>query len=186
MYLLTATLKRFEAEGEKAEDRVYVQWLGDYALNEIQKAYEEISQNIDRSAVGLFFAYPVGCFMRMNALAKAPNDRYSKALAAKLVLDSDERDTLTDGIYIPQNKKEALGRLEYAFKLSRQANEIAAKVKIELKAKRLHKGAALYEDALSAGVISKAEHSLITKAKKVKEETIMVDDFSMKDYLQRK
>lgn len=186
MYLLTATLKRFEAEGEKAEDRVYVQWLGDYALYEIQKAYEEISQNIDRSIVGLFFAYPVGCFMRMNALAKAPNDYLSKSLAAKLVTDSDERENLTEGIYVPEDKKEALGRLEYAFKLSRKANEIAAKVKTALKAKRLHKGATLYDDALNEGVISKEEHSLITEAKKVKEETIMVDDFSMKDYLQRK
>ncbi len=186
MYLLTATLKRYEAEGEQKEDRIYVQWMGDYALNQIQVAFEEISNNIDRSIVGLLFAYPIGCFMRLNALSKAPLDSYSKALAAKITMDSQEREKLTEGIYIPTDKKEALGRLEYAFKISRQADEIAQRVKKEVKSGKLAKGADLYDQALEAGIIDKDEFELIMEAVKIKVEAIAVDEFSMKDYQHRK
>ena len=187
MYLLTATLKRYEAEGELAEDKIYVQWMGDYALNQIQVAFEEISNNIDRSFIGLIFAYPVAWYMRLNALSKAPRDSYSKALAAKITMDSNDREKLTEGIYIPRDEKEALGRLEHAFKLSRKADSIAHKVKTEVKAGRLKKGSPdLYDDALNAGVINEEEYALIVEAQRVKVEAIAVDEFSMQDYLQRK
>jgi len=187
MYLLTATLKRFEAEGEKSEDRIYVQWMGDYALNQIQIAFEEISNNIDRSVVGLIFAYPITWYMRLNSLSKAPADRYSKSLALKITTDTQERERLTEGIYIPANEKEALGRLEHAFKLSRKADSIAHKVKLAVKAGKLQKGSSsLYDDALQLGIINEEEHTLIIQAVEVKIEAIAVDEFSMKEYIQRK
>ena len=187
MYLLTATLKRFEVEGEQKEDEVYVRWMGDYALHQIQVAFEEISQNIDRSPIGLLFAYPIGMWIRLNALSKAPRDSYSKALASKLTMDSNDREALTDGIYIPQDENEALAKLEHAFKLSRKADSIAHKVKTEVKAGKLQKGSlTLYDDALELGVINKEEHALIKEANDVKIETIGVDEFTMKDYLKRK
>jgi len=187
MYLLTATLKRFEVEGKKKEDEVYVRWMGDYALHQIQVAFEEISQNIDRSPVGLLFAYPIGMWMRVNALSKAPRDSYSKALASKLTIDSRDREALTDGIYIPQDENEAFAKLEHAFKLSGKADSIAHKVKTEVKAGRLQKGSStLYDDALELDIITQEEYALIKEAHDVKIEAIGVDDFTMKDYLKRK
>ncbi len=186
MYLLSATLKRFQAEGEKPEDRIYVQWIGDYALHEIQKAFEEISNNIDRSVVGLFFAYPVACFMRLNALSKAPNDVYSKSLANKVLTEGDEREQLTEGIYIPEDEASALGRLEHAFRLSREAAAVTARLKKEVRTGKLSKGGSLYEDALEQGLIDKGDYALVQEAKRVREETIMVDEFSLKDYAKRK
>ncbi len=185
MYLLTATLKRFEAEGEAKEDEIYVKWMGAYALHQIQVAYEEISQNIDRSIVGMFFAYPIGWYMRLNALSKAPSDFYSKALAEKITVDGNDREKLTEGIYLSDDVNEAIGRLEHAFRLSRKADAIVHKVKKEVRTGRLHKGATLYEDALEAGVINEAEHELLAEAKKVKEEAVLVDEFSTKDFLKR-
>ncbi|PHR57315.1 MAG: acyl-CoA dehydrogenase [Arcobacter sp.] len=187
MYLLTATLKRFEVEGEKQEDEIYVRWMGDYALNQIQIAFEEISQNIDRSPIGLLFAYPIGWWMRINSLSKAPRDSYSKDLAAKLTMDSNDRETLTDGIYIPDDENEALAKLEHAFRLSRKADGIAHKVKTEIKAGKLKKGSPnLYDEALELDIINKEEYALIIEANEVKIEAIGVDDFTMKDYLKRK
>ncbi|MDF1881659.1 acyl-CoA dehydrogenase [Sulfurimonas sp. MAG313] len=187
MYLLTATLKRFEAEGEPKEDEIYVRWMGDYALNKIQIAFEEISQNIDRSPIGLLFAYPIGWWMRMNSLSKAPRDSYSKALASKITKDSSEREALTEGIYLPKDKEEALFKLEHAFVLSNKADSIASKVKKEVKAGTLKKGSpTLYDEALALNIINKEEHTLIKEALILKIEAIGVDDFSMKDYLKRK
>lgn len=186
MYLLSAVLKRYEAEGERTEDRVYIKWLGDYALHEIQKAFEEISNNIDRSLVGLFFAYPVAFYMRLNALSKAPSDIYSKELAHKILTDSEDREKLTEGIYIPKDKESALGRLEHAFRLSTEAGSIAAKVKKEVKTGKLSKGASLYDEALELGVINEQEYKLMQEAREVKDEAIMVDAFNLKDYVKRK
>lgn len=186
MYLLSAVLKRYEAEGERTEDRIYIKWLGDHALYEIQKAFEEISNNIDRSIVGLFFAYPVAFYMRLNALSKAPNDVYSKELAHKILVDSDDREKLTEGIYIPKDEESALGRLEHAFRLSRKADAIAAKVKKSVKAGKLSKGMSLYDDAFELGIINEQEYKLMQEARKVKEEAIMVDEFNLKDYAKRK
>ena len=187
MYLLTATLKRFEVEGEKKEDEIYVRWMGDYALHQIQVAFEEISQNIDRSPIGLLFAYPIGWWMRINALSKAPRDTYSKALASKLTMDTNEREDLTEGIYLPEDEKEALSKLEYAFKLSRKADSIVRKVKTAVKAGTLKKGSPnLYDEALASDIINKEEHTLIKEANEVKIDTIGVDEFTMKDYLKRK
>jgi acyl-CoA dehydrogenase len=135
--------------------------------------------------VGLFFAYPVGWYIRLNSLSKAPSDAFSKALADKLVNEGRERESLTEGIYLPENTQEALGRLEHAFRLSCQADLVAAKVKQALRSKVLQKGESLYEDALALGVIDEAEYALLREAKKVKEEAIMVDAFSVSDYLKR-
>ncbi len=187
MYLLSATLRRYEAEGEKREDRIYIQWMGDYALHKIQNAFEEISDNIDGSVIGVIFAYPIGFYMRLNSLAKAPNDRYSKELAEKVTMDTNDRERLTEGIYLPQDEKEALGHLEHAFKLSLKADAIVHKVKAEVKSGRLQKGSSrLYDDALEAGIIDEDEYALIGDASKAKEEAIRVDEFGMKDYMQQK
>ncbi len=185
MYLLTATLKRFEAEGKQKEDEIYVRWIGEYALHQIQVAYEEISQNIDRSLVGLFFAYPIAWYMRLNAISKAPRDFYSKTLASKITVDGNDRERLTEGIYLSEDVDQAIGRLEHAFKLSRKADSIVHKIKKELRAGRLQKGSNLYDDALKAGVISEAEHELLHEARRVKEEAVLVDEFTTKDYLKR-
>ena len=187
MYLLTATLKRFEIEGEQKGDEVYIRWMGDYALNQIQIAFEEISQNIDRSPVGLFFAYPIAWYMRINSISKPPRDSYSKDLASKITMDSNDRETLTDGIYLPHDEKEALAKLEHAFKLSRKADSIAHKVKGAVKAGKLDKkSSSLYEEALDLDIINKEEYELVIQAQKIKIETIAVDEYTMKDYVKRK
>ncbi|HIC44459.1 MAG TPA: DUF1974 domain-containing protein [Sulfurimonas sp.] len=161
--------------------------MGDYALHKIQVAFEEISQNIDRSPIGLLFAYPIGWWMRINALSKAPRDSYSKALASKLTMDTTARESLTQGIYLPTDEKEALYKLEYAFKVSRKADGIASKVKAEVKAGKLQKGSVnLYDEALEQDIISNEEYTLIKQAQELKIETIRVDDFTMEDYLKRK
>lgn len=186
MYLLSATLKRYEAEGERVEDRVYVKWLGEHALFQIQTAFEEISNNIGGAILGTIFSYPVAWYMRLNAFSRAPSDAYSKELAAKLVLDSSEREHLTEGIYIPKDETSALGRLEHAFRLSRKANGIAAKVKKEVKAGKIKKSASnIYEEAHAMGIIYEEELQLIAEAKRVKEETVLVDAFNTKNYLDR-
>jgi len=186
MYLLSATLRRYEAEGRKTEDKIYIQWVGDYALNEIQVAFEQIALNIDNTFVGKVFAYPVYWYMRLNALGKMPKDAYSKGLAHKLTSLSQERELLTEGIYIPEDKQESLGRLEYAFSLSCEVDALMRKLKKEIKKGTLAKGIDMYENALKLELLTQEEYDLLLEAKAVKEDLVSVDEFKTEDYLKRK
>ena len=49
----------------------------------------------------------------------------------------------------------------------------------------MSKGPNLYADALSAGIINEEEYKLLLEAKAVKEETIMVDEFTQENYVKR-
>ena len=47
LYITTSALRRYEAEGRKAEDLALVQYAGEYGLTQIQKAFEGIYENFD-------------------------------------------------------------------------------------------------------------------------------------------
>ncbi|MFQ5675720.1 MAG: acyl-CoA dehydrogenase, partial [bacterium] len=57
LYLGTATLRRFEAEGRRKEDLPFLHWSMNYTLAQIQQAFEGLYGNM-----GWFFRGPVACW----------------------------------------------------------------------------------------------------------------------------
>ncbi|MEN8147212.1 MAG: acyl-CoA dehydrogenase [Campylobacterota bacterium] len=186
MYLLTATLKRFEAEGEKEEDRVYVEFIGAYALAEIQNAYAGIYANIGSGFVNAVFKYLVGFSFRVNAFSSRPSDKLYRALAKKISNDNASRNTLTEGIYLPEDDAEALSAIDRCFESVLETKAIRSKIKNAIKKRTLHKGATLYKDALDANVITLDEYDLLSKTQAMSEAVVQVDTYRVKDYLARK
>jgi len=186
MYLLTATLKRFKAEGEQQKDRVYVEFIGAYALTQIQEAYAGIYANIGSGFVNFIFKYLIGFTFKINSFSSKPDDRLYIALAEKLSKDNESRKTLTQGIYLPEDDKEALSAIDRCFEHVLEARSIKAKIKTALRSKTLHKGESLYEDALSTNVISADEYEQLNKVQKMSESVIQVDTYKVDDYLARK
>ena len=186
MYLLTATLKRYEAEGEKEEDRVYVEFIGAYALNEIQKAYEGIFANIGSGFVNFVFKYLVGFTCRVNTFSSKPDDRLYIALAEKLSKDDASRNALTEGIYLPQDEQEALTAIDRCFASVLETKAVKSKIKKAIKAKTLRKGSTLYRDALEANVITAEEYELLSRVQEMSEAVVQVDTYKVDDYLARK
>ncbi len=186
MYLLTATLRRFEAEGRKEEDKVYVEFIGAQALSEIQKAFDAIYANIGNGFVHFVFKNIIGYATKLNALASEPNDKLYIALAAKLSQENATRQTLTEGIYIPDDPKAAMAEMDHCFEAVLQAKPIKVKIKKALKAKQLHKSETLFEDALAAKIITQEEYQYVIQTQRESENVVQVDAFSVQDYLARK
>ena len=186
MYILTATLKRYEAEGERQEDRVYVEFIGAYTLTQIQRAYEDIYANIGSGVINFIFKYIVGFIHRVNTFASKPSDSLYIALAKKISQDNVTRNTLTEGIYLPDDDTESLAAIDRCFENVLKTKSIKVKIKKALRSKTLHKGATLYADALDADVITTDEFELLVRTQEMSKEVVQVDTYKVKDYLARK
>jgi len=186
MYLLSATLRRFEAEGEREEDRAYVEFIGDHALDEIQKAFDGIYANIGSGFVNFLFRYPIRFFSRLNPFASMPKDALYTTLAQKLSDDIQSRNHLTEGIYLPEDSKEALAAIDSCFAKVLETGGIRQKIKDALRSRRLQKSASLYKDALDTDVITVEEYNLLIESQAMSEAVVQVDTFKTADYLARR
>lgn len=187
MYLGTATLRRFEAEGRNPADLPFVHWALQYALARIQQAFEGIFANISLPVLGGLLGGPIGGWWRLNPLGTWPSDQLGSQVARSLQTPGAERDRLTTGIDIPSDGDEALGRLERAFLLSSQAEPVLKQVKAASRAGQLpkQKPEHLIDAALVAGVIRREEAALVRQAESARNDAIQVDAFTLEAYRER-
>ncbi|MBF0493428.1 MAG: acyl-CoA dehydrogenase [Deltaproteobacteria bacterium] len=187
MFLCTATLRRFEAEGRRKEDLPLVHYALQYGLRQIQLAFEGIFKNIAIPGFSWFFAGILGACSRINPLSPDVSDSLSHQVAALLQKEGEGRDRLCEGIYYPTREGEALRRMETAFKVIKAAEETERKLRLAVHSKRLPKlkGSKLLEEALRQGLLSEAEVANLQKADELREEVIAVDSFTQEEYLSR-
>ncbi len=180
MYLGVATLRRYEAEGSKREDLPLVHWSLQYALFQIQQAFEVIFDNIPILSI-------FGWWWRINAIGTRPCDKLGGEIARSLQIPGKHRDELTKNIYIPKDNTEALGRLEKAFLLSYQAEPIFKKIKTAINEGILpkQKPQQLVEKALAMKIINDSEFELICEAELARNDAVQVDSFTLDEYLNR-
>lgn len=188
MYIGTATLRRFEAEGRKKEDLPFVHFCLNHALYECQKAFEGIFMNLTVPGLSWFFRGPLRFWSNLNALAGEHNDSHTHKIASMILNDSDVRVRHTEGVFIPANTDEQFGLLEATFKVVKRAEAAEKKVRNAIKDKLLPKvkGAQSYQAALDKGIINKDEFMDLSRADEMRLATIQVDDFSQEDYLGHK
>lgn len=186
MYLGTATLRRFEAEGRQLEDQPFVHWAMQYAFAQIQQAFEGIFSNLPVPVFGILFRGPVAWWWRLNPIGTQPTDQLGSQIAHSLQTPTLHRDRLTAGIYIPSAPDEALGRLERAFLLSSQAEPIFKTIKAASRSGKLpqQRPERLIEAAVEAGVISGEQAELIREAQFARNDAIQVDAFTLSEYQQ--
>lgn len=188
MYLLTCVLRRYEAEGAKKEDLPLVQYTSNYAFSEIQKAFEGIFQNLKVPGLTWFFKGPVTWWTRFNALDGQMPDHVSHQVAKLIQQDTEQRDRLTEGIYLSDNPEDALTRLDQAFKMVKKAEGIERKIRKAVKSKTLPKKrvSQLVDLALEKSVITEEEHGILAKAEEMRNDAIQVDSFTEEEYVGRK
>ena len=184
MFIATAAIKRFEEDGRRPEDKIFLDFTMAVAFQKIQDAFDGIFANIDVPGLYWFFKGPVRWWSRLNFVGLAPTDRLTHRMATVLLSDTEQRDRLTAGIFFPTKAGESLLRLETAFKAIHKAEAVEKKVRAAVHARKLtKKSATLLEDALKAGVITAAEHALISEAERLRLDAIQVDDFSESEFL---
>ena len=179
MYLGTATLRRFAAEGYQEADLPLLDWSMQYAFAQIQQAFNGIFENIN-----LPFLRLIGAWWRLNPIGTMPSDQLGSKVAKIMQIPSSQRENLTADIYLPSNTEEALGRLEYAFALVVKADAILQKIKLASQSGQLPaaKPTLLIRQALEASIITLDEVELLTQAQTTRHDAIQVDSFSLEEY----
>jgi len=185
MYIGTAVLRRYEADGRPKEDLSFVHFTMTHSLYKIQRAFDGIFGNLPVPGLTWFFAGPLRMWSSFNALAGEANDKHTHKIASLILTDSPQRLRHTEGIYMPDNTIEHLGLLEEAFRVVKRAEAVDKKVRAAVKAQTIPraKGAELYESALAKGVITSDEHALLERSEELRAAAIAVDDFSQEEYL---
>jgi acyl-CoA dehydrogenase len=199
MYIATATLKRFEAEGSRQEDLPYAKFVLKHALAEIQKGFDGIFDNMYNAeqkgfgavlfgTLNFLFKEVLGTWSRFFSIGSRASDHLQHVVVSGVLKGGELRDRLTEGIYIPKDHtKEQVARLDHAMKMVHQSEAIEKKVRDAVRAKRLakKKGPALFEDAKAQNVISAEEYNLWKEAAAVRYDAILVDEFTQDQYHQR-
>ena len=184
MYLGAATIRRFEAEGRREEDLAVFRWSMEYCLLQIQEAFCGLLANFDAPKVGWLFRGPVQWWAYANPIGRGPRDPLALKVAQALQRPGEARERLCGGLYVPQDRNEALGRLEHAFELSTMADAVLAKVRKASREKKLPKGKplALLEQAVEAGIIGREDLDLVRQAEAARDDTIQVDSYDPATY----
>ncbi len=185
MYVATSVMHRYYHDGERKEDLPVVEYCLQMSFANIQKAFDGIFANFELPVVGILFKGPLAWYSGLNRIDNAPSDRLSKKLAKILLAPSELRDRLTDGIYLPKDAVDALGRQELAFKTIFAADSIDKKVRKAVRTKAIPKlkGLEAVKAALEKGIITSDEAKTLEMAEKMRWEAIQVDSFTEEEFI---
>ncbi|CCQ12311.1 Acyl-CoA dehydrogenase, short-chain specific [Pseudoalteromonas luteoviolacea B = ATCC 29581] len=181
LYLVSATLKRYDDEGRKKEDLPFVQWSCQEHLYLCQRALADLINNMPsavlRGALKLLL-FPFGRPVRK------PTDELEHKLAHMLQVPNESRDRLANYIYLKDEPLNLLGKQEQTLKDILAAEPIFEKVcrarGEKLPFMQLDKVAQM---GLEAGILSEAEADKLAAVEAKRLAVINVDDFDPKDLL---
>lgn len=181
-----AALARYEAEGRQPADRALVDYGVRLALTRIQEAFEGIYANfgggLGRVLRGLFLP-----LLRINRLARAPDDRMAMAAAAVSQRLDAASARLNADIFISENPASGVGRLFDAFKRVTEVGPIVERIKAAQKQGDLPAGDpdTLADTAREAGLIDASEAEQLTAARTARLAAIEVDVFTEDQFFAR-
>lgn len=183
MYLAAAVLKRFEAEGRRKEDEPFFHWSMNYIFYRIQVAFEGILKEIRVPGLSWVFRL-AGVWGRLNPIGTYPSDKLGHQVAEAMQKVGDQRDHVTNGIYLSKDPTDAVGRYEHAMELIYGASNIYKVLYKAIREKHLPKKSVLsvLDEAIEKKIITKEEAEHIRKAEHARNDAIQVDDFSLEEY----
>lgn len=184
LYLASATLKRYHDQHQPDADLPLVRWACEEALYQAQEALDGILKNFPQRAMSWLLRaliFPLG------KPYSPPADYLGHQAADVLLNPSAARDRLTDGMFIPDDPEQALGRIESALKEVDRAELVEKTLDKAIKGGRLPKVPLLdvLDLAVERQVIDQHAAARVRAADKLRREVITVDEFS-KDYLRRR
>jgi acyl-CoA dehydrogenase len=176
LYMMSATLKRYEDEGRIIEDRPVVDAVMADCIADIEKSFGEVYANfpnaILRNAMR-FLTFPLGRH------ARPASDRANYRLVRPVLAPGAFRDRLTTGVYISTDPNDVTGVLEDALVKVTQAEEIETRFVKALKKglieRRLDRDA--ITDAVGVNIITADEAEILRAADEATDRVIKVDDF---------
>jgi acyl-CoA dehydrogenase len=176
LYLGSAVLKRYEAEGRQAADAPLMHWAIWDCMFRAQNAFEGVISNYPSRVASWMLRriiFPIG---RPYVV---PSDRLGHDVARLLIEPSATRDRLTSGMYLPTDPQDPFAVLERALAAVVAAEAIEARIRSAQKRGAITGATAeaLADAAQAAGIIDFAERDALRSAASLRDEVIRVDDF---------
>ncbi|MEX0904868.1 MAG: acyl-CoA dehydrogenase [Balneolaceae bacterium] len=184
MFLATATLRRYEAEGKQKEDQVYFEWAMQHAFYRIQTAFDELYSEISVPGFSWIFRGPVALWSRINRIGRKPSDKLGHMVAQAMQTRGEQRDRITKDIYLTNDRKEALGKYEYAMQKVEESFPVYKKLYKAAKAREIKKAHVLeqLQPALEKGIITKEEAEVVRVTEEARYDAILVDEYTLEEY----
>jgi acyl-CoA dehydrogenase len=182
LYLCSATLKRYEAEGRQQADAPLMHWAIWDAMFKAQGAFEGVISNFPNRFVAYLLkkiVFPLG---RPYVI---PDDDLGQQAARLLIEPSATRDRLTAGMYMGRAGDEGVALIERALAAVLASEPVEAKIRAAMKSGKLGPRTAppaelveIVTHAQDAGVISACEGAMVLAARDLTARVIRVDDFA--------
>jgi acyl-CoA dehydrogenase len=176
MFYASATLKKFEADGQPRSDLPLVEWSAKYCLYQVQVALDEILRNFPVKWLGVVvrhLIFPLGLSLR------PPNDALGHRVAALLLKPGAARDRLTAGIYQSDNPDDITGCLEDALHKVIKAEPIERRLRHDhITQHGLEDYPQWVNGLLGSGQVSAEEADILLQARSATTRVVMVDDFT--------
>jgi acyl-CoA dehydrogenase len=176
MFYASATLKKFEADGQPRSDLPLLEWSTKYCLYQVQVALDEILRNFPVKWLGVIIRhliFPLGLSLR------PPNDALGHRVAALLLKPGEARDRLTAGIYYSDDPDDITGCLEDALHKVIRAEPIERRLRHDhITRHGLEDYPKWVSNLLGAGQVSAEEADILLQARSATARVIMVDDFT--------
>lgn len=181
LYLMSACLRRYEAEGQQAADAPLLRAAIWDAMFRSQIAFEGVLANLPNRPLAWVLGRIVFPLGRPYVAAA---DGIGAEAAATLLEPSAARERLTQPIFVSEDEDDPLAALEAALAASIAAEPVEAKVSQAMRAGGFEVGSLtsgsvdeIWQRALEAGVIDATEHALVERRNRLRDKVIRVDDF---------
>lgn len=176
LYICSAMLKRFEAQGRPAADQALLAWAFHDSIHKIQVALIRVVDNFPARSIRLVLSllvFPLGHRERL------PGDRLTHKVAQLMLTPSETRSRLCQGVYISAKTGHPVGVMEEALPKIILAEPLERKLQ---KAVKAGKASGITWDerlrtAIESGSITATEADVLLKARELSAEIIAVDDF---------
>ncbi len=179
LYLISATLKRFEDDGRPEEDAPLVHWAVQDALYAMQTAFDGALSNFPNRPLAIvlrILLFPLGQHL------SPPSDALGSRVARLLTRPGASRDRLTHRVFVPSAEGEPIRLIEDALLASLAAAPIDEKVRNVAKqgVLRNHTQANVRDmpkAAHAVGAITDQEFEALQHRDALRDRVIAVDDF---------
>lgn len=185
LYLGTAVLRRFHAEGCRKEDEALMRWSMEHAFAEMQTAFDGIYQNFRVPVLGALCRGPLSIWHRLNRFGAGPDDRLAGRAAQAILQPGALRDRQTAAMHVPGEDDAGVGRLDRAMVRCADVEPVIKKIKDAVRQKTLPRArpVALLDAAVEKGIVSADERSQVLAAEEARADAVAVDCYTLEEYL---
>ncbi|MGO2089934.1 MAG: acyl-CoA dehydrogenase FadE [Oceanisphaera sp.] len=178
LYLVSATLKRFNDDDRPDELLPLVHWACQDSLYQAEMAVIELLENFPSPILGKLLS---ALIQPWGPALTRPSDRLDHKVAQALQSPGTVRDALAKDLYLAVEEGNPLGMLEQAFVDIIQAEPIYNRV-VDVLGRRPFTGLdVLADEAYGIDIINSEERLLLKRAEISRLRTINVDDFDPKE-----